>query len=102
MPILYIDMMGLCQRKWYASSESVIVLVPSSNQSHFKETNKWITFQQTGVVLCVQIVSMHPYLLKSFCLQRNDAIDAYGTYPLAQRPQNGTKDAFSVGVQRTQ
>jgi len=32
---------------------------------------------------------------------RNDAFDAYGTYPIAQRPQN-PKDAFSLGVQRTQ
>jgi len=35
-------------------------------------------------------------------LQRNDAFDAYGTYPIHQRPQNGPKDAFSAGVQRTQ
>ena len=34
--------------------------------------------------------------------QRNDAYDAYGTYPIAQRPQNNPKDAFSAGVQRTQ
>ncbi|KIM41653.1 hypothetical protein M413DRAFT_444911 [Hebeloma cylindrosporum] len=33
---------------------------------------------------------------------RNDAFDAYGTYPIHQRPQNGPKDAFSAGVQRTQ
>jgi len=33
---------------------------------------------------------------------RNDALDPYGTYPIAQRPQNGPKDAFSLGVQRTQ
>jgi len=33
---------------------------------------------------------------------RNDAFDAYGTYPIAQRPQNGHKDTFSLGVQRTQ
>ncbi|KZP02862.1 proteasome endopeptidase complex, beta subunit [Athelia psychrophila] len=33
---------------------------------------------------------------------RNDAIDAYGTYPIAQRPYNGPKDAFSEGVQHTQ
>jgi len=39
---------------------------------------------------------------KKICLQRNDAFDAYGTYPIAQRPQNGPKDAFSLGVQRTQ
>ncbi|KAF8970969.1 nucleophile aminohydrolase [Flammula alnicola] len=30
---------------------------------------------------------------------RNDAFDAYGTYPIHQRPKN---DAFSAGVQRTQ
>ena len=36
------------------------------------------------------------------CLQRNDALDPYATYPIAQRPQNGSKDAFSLGVQRTQ
>ncbi|TFK41663.1 nucleophile aminohydrolase [Crucibulum laeve] len=30
---------------------------------------------------------------------RNDAFDAYGTYPIAQRPKN---DAFSAGVQHTQ
>lgn len=30
---------------------------------------------------------------------RNDAYDAYGTYPIAQR---GPKDAFSAGVQHTQ
>jgi 20S proteasome subunit beta 7 len=34
--------------------------------------------------------------------QRNDAVDAYGTYPIAQRPHNSPKDAFSTGVQRTQ
>ena len=34
--------------------------------------------------------------------QRNDAHDAYGTYPIAQRPYNGPKDAFSEGVQHTQ
>ncbi|KAJ3508081.1 hypothetical protein NLJ89_g5950 [Agrocybe chaxingu] len=33
---------------------------------------------------------------------RNDAFDAYGTYPIHQRPQNGPKDAFVDGVQRTQ
>ncbi|KIJ92673.1 hypothetical protein K443DRAFT_685103 [Laccaria amethystina LaAM-08-1] len=33
---------------------------------------------------------------------RNDAYDAYGTYPIAQRPQNNPKDAFSAGVQHTQ
>jgi len=33
---------------------------------------------------------------------RNDAFDAYGTYPIHQRPQNGPKDVFSAGVQRTQ
>ncbi|KAF5350886.1 hypothetical protein D9758_010484 [Tetrapyrgos nigripes] len=33
---------------------------------------------------------------------RNDAFDAYGTYPLAQRPYNGPKDTFEAGVQRTQ
>ena len=32
--------------------------------------------------------------------QRNDAIDAYNTYPLHVRPQ--PKDAFAEGVQRTQ
>ena len=34
--------------------------------------------------------------------QRNDVHDAYGTYPIAQRPYNGPKDAFSDGVQHTQ
>jgi len=33
---------------------------------------------------------------------RNDSFDAYGTYPLAQRPQNGPKNASSLGIQRTQ
>ncbi|RDB25836.1 putative proteasome subunit beta type-7 [Hypsizygus marmoreus] len=33
---------------------------------------------------------------------RNDAYDAYGTYPIAVRPNNALKDAFSAGVQRTQ
>jgi len=33
---------------------------------------------------------------------RNDAYDPYGTYPIAQRPQNSPKDAFSLGTQRTQ
>ncbi|ESK98123.1 proteasome subunit beta type-4 [Moniliophthora roreri MCA 2997] len=33
---------------------------------------------------------------------RNDAFDAYGTYPIAQRPYNGPKDVFAEGVQRTQ
>jgi len=33
---------------------------------------------------------------------RNDAHDAYNTYPLHQRPYNGPKDAFAEGVQRTQ
>ncbi|GAW08129.1 proteasome endopeptidase complex beta subunit [Lentinula edodes] len=34
---------------------------------------------------------------------RNDAFDAYGTYPIAQRPYNGpTTDAFSEGIQHTQ
>ncbi|KAJ8519175.1 hypothetical protein ONZ45_g3814 [Pleurotus djamor] len=32
---------------------------------------------------------------------RNDAIDAYGTYPIAQRPRHDV-DAFAGGVQRTQ
>ena len=49
-----------------------------------------------------KIIPTHLCLLKSFCLQRNDAFDAYGTCPIAQRPQNGPKDAFSLGVQRTQ
>lgn len=34
-------------------------------------------------------------------LQRNDAFDAYGTYPIHQRPNN-VKDPFAEGVQRTQ
>ncbi|KAF9554406.1 proteasome endopeptidase complex beta subunit [Agrocybe pediades] len=33
---------------------------------------------------------------------RNDAVDAYSTFPVHQRPQNTPKDAFSAGVQRTQ
>ncbi|KAF9269098.1 proteasome endopeptidase complex beta subunit [Marasmius fiardii PR-910] len=33
---------------------------------------------------------------------RNDAFDAYGTYPIAQRPYNGFKDTFAEGVQHTQ
>ncbi|KAJ3745526.1 proteasome endopeptidase complex beta subunit [Lentinula detonsa] len=34
---------------------------------------------------------------------RNDGFDAYGTYPIAQRPYNGLgNDVFSEGVQRTQ
>ncbi|KAG6837573.1 hypothetical protein H0H93_006987 [Arthromyces matolae] len=33
---------------------------------------------------------------------RNDAIDAYGTYPIPNRPNNVPKDAFSEGIQRTQ
>ncbi|KAG5642891.1 hypothetical protein DXG03_001897 [Asterophora parasitica] len=33
---------------------------------------------------------------------RNDAYDAYGTYPIAQRPYNGPKDAFAQGIQHTQ
>jgi len=33
---------------------------------------------------------------------RNEAFDAYGTYPIHQRPQNTPKDKFSEGVQRTQ
>ncbi|KAG6832645.1 hypothetical protein H0H87_001018 [Tephrocybe sp. NHM501043] len=33
---------------------------------------------------------------------RNDAVDAYGTFPIAQRPNNAPKDAFSAGIQRTQ
>ncbi|KAG6907085.1 hypothetical protein DXG01_010619 [Tephrocybe rancida] len=33
---------------------------------------------------------------------RNDAVDAYGTYPIAQRPNNTPKDAFSAGIQHTQ
>ncbi|EPQ53154.1 proteasome endopeptidase complex, beta subunit [Gloeophyllum trabeum ATCC 11539] len=33
---------------------------------------------------------------------RNDAFDAYATFPIHQRPSNGPKDAFSQGVQRTQ
>jgi len=33
---------------------------------------------------------------------RNEAVDAYGTYPIAQRPYNGPKDKFSEGVQHTQ
>ena len=49
-----------------------------------------------------KIVLIPLHLLKSFCLQRNDAFDMYGTYPIAQRPQNAPKDAFSLGVQRTQ
>jgi 20S proteasome subunit beta 7 len=32
-------------------------------------------------------------------IQRNDAFDAYGTYPIAARPK---QDAFAEGVQRTQ
>ncbi|KAF9458084.1 proteasome endopeptidase complex beta subunit [Collybia nuda] len=33
---------------------------------------------------------------------RNDAYDAYGTYPIAQRPLNSPNDAFTVGIQHTQ
>ncbi|KII84727.1 hypothetical protein PLICRDRAFT_126612 [Plicaturopsis crispa FD-325 SS-3] len=33
---------------------------------------------------------------------RNDAVDVYGTYPIAQRLHAGPKDAFSAGVQHTQ
>ncbi|KAH7886629.1 proteasome endopeptidase complex beta subunit [Phlebopus sp. FC_14] len=33
---------------------------------------------------------------------RNDAFDAYGTFPIHPRPHNGPKDAFAEGVQRTQ
>ncbi|KAJ7250621.1 proteasome endopeptidase complex beta subunit [Mycena rebaudengoi] len=32
---------------------------------------------------------------------RNDSLDPYGTFPIAQRPRNNT-DAFSAGVQHTQ
>jgi len=34
--------------------------------------------------------------------QRNDALDAYNTYPLHSRPDNGPKDAFADGVRHTQ
>ncbi|TFK51413.1 proteasome endopeptidase complex beta subunit [Heliocybe sulcata] len=33
---------------------------------------------------------------------RNDAYDAYGTFPIPNRPLNAPKDAFGEGVQRTQ
>ncbi|EIN04473.1 proteasome endopeptidase complex beta subunit [Punctularia strigosozonata HHB-11173 SS5] len=33
---------------------------------------------------------------------RHDGFDAYATYPIHQRPQNGHKDVFADGVQRTQ
>ncbi|KAI6008794.1 nucleophile aminohydrolase [Pisolithus orientalis] len=33
---------------------------------------------------------------------RNDMFDAYGTYPIHQRPDNHPKDAFADSVQRTQ
>ncbi|KAF8990248.1 proteasome endopeptidase complex beta subunit [Cyathus striatus] len=33
---------------------------------------------------------------------RSEAFDAYATYPIHQRPQNGPKDAFTSGVQHTQ
>ncbi|KAJ7046501.1 proteasome endopeptidase complex beta subunit [Mycena alexandri] len=33
---------------------------------------------------------------------RNDAVDLYGTFPIAQRPTNVPKDAFSAGIQHTQ
>ncbi|KAJ6602508.1 nucleophile aminohydrolase [Mycena vulgaris] len=33
---------------------------------------------------------------------RNDALDLYGTYPIAQRPRNAPTDAFSAGIQHTQ
>ncbi|KAJ6617913.1 nucleophile aminohydrolase [Mycena sp. CBHHK59/15] len=33
---------------------------------------------------------------------RNDTLDPYGTYPIAQRPSNVPKDAFTAGIQRTQ
>ncbi|KAF8228692.1 proteasome endopeptidase complex, beta subunit [Tricholoma matsutake] len=33
---------------------------------------------------------------------RDDAFDPYATYPIAQRPHNGPKDAFATGIQRTQ
>lgn len=33
---------------------------------------------------------------------RNDAYDAYGTFPLPHRPSNNTKDAFVSAVQHTQ
>ncbi|TFK17331.1 proteasome endopeptidase complex, beta subunit [Coprinopsis marcescibilis] len=33
---------------------------------------------------------------------RNDAHDAYGTFPIPQRPQNRVNDSFSDAVQRTQ
>lgn len=41
-----------------------------------------------------------PYLTRK-TTQRNDAYDAYNTYPLHQRPNHHT-DAFADGVQRTQ
>ena len=44
------------------------------------------------------IISIHMYLLKSFCLQRNDAFDTYGTYPIAQHPQNDSKGADNLGA----
>ncbi|KAF8072170.1 proteasome endopeptidase complex beta subunit [Lyophyllum atratum] len=33
---------------------------------------------------------------------RNDAYDPYGTHPIAPRANNGPKDAFAAGIQRTQ
>ncbi|KAF9035262.1 proteasome endopeptidase complex beta subunit [Panaeolus papilionaceus] len=33
---------------------------------------------------------------------RHEGFDAYGTYPIHQRPTNGPKDAFKEGIERTQ
>jgi 20S proteasome subunit beta 7 len=38
----------------------------------------------------------------SLLAQRNDAYDAYATFPVPHRPKNDTKDAFASAVQRTQ
>lgn len=64
---------------------------------------RWITFRQTGAVLCaLSIVFCHLHMLmRKYCIKRNDAHDAFNTYPLHQRPKP-QKDTFTEGVQRTQ
>ena len=86
-----------------ACASSVIVLVSYLLLSKPFQRKKQMDHFPTNWGRPVRtIISIPLHLLKSFCLQRNDAFDMYGTYPIAQRPQNDSKGAFSLGVQRTQ
>ena len=79
------------------------------NRSHVTHTHTcafssippWITSRLTGVDLYVYLFLIPRSGILPKNLQRNDAFDAYGTFPIHQRPNN-VKDTFAEGVQHTQ